>query len=118
MTKAGDDPAKTTYFTGWAYAWYTTAILKEAASYRGGLNRANIALASHELQVAAPILLPGVTSIVDGLKDQYIVESGQMVKYTVTDPKQLGNFVPDGPLINVEGQLGTYKNIAANAGGS
>lgn len=117
MTKAGQDPNKTTYFTGWAYAWYTTAILKEAASYRGGLNRANIALASHELQVAAPILLPGITSSVSGLKDQYLVEAGQMTKYTVTDPKQLGTFVPDGPLINVEGKLGTFKNIAAAAGG-
>jgi hypothetical protein len=45
-----------------------------------------------------------------------MVESGQMVKYTVTDPKQLGNYVPDGPLINVEGKLGTYKNIAAAGG--
>ncbi len=117
LTKAGLDPNKSTYFTGWAYAWYTVAIMKEAASYRGGLNRANIALASHEIQLAAPILLPGVTASVAGLKDQYMVESGQMVKYTVTDPKQLGNFVPDGPLINVEGELGTYKNIAANAGG-
>ena len=106
MTKAGQDPNKTTYFTGWAYAWYTVAILKEAASYKGGLNRANIALASHEIQQAAPILLPGVTSSVDGLKDQYIVESGQMVKYTVTDPSQLGTFVPDGPLDQRRGQAG------------
>src|SRR5262249_33001079 len=95
----------------WAYAWYTVAILKEAASYKGGLNRANIALASHAIQEAAPILLPGVTSKLDGLKDAYAVEAGQMTKYTVTDPKQLGTYVPDGPIINLEGKLGTYKTV-------
>ena len=69
MTKAGLDPKKSTYFTGWIYAWYMVAILKEAASYRGGLNRANIALAAHAIQVPSPALLPGVTSKLDGLKD-------------------------------------------------
>ena len=34
MTKAGLDPNKSTYFTGWIYAWYMVAILKEAASYK------------------------------------------------------------------------------------
>jgi hypothetical protein len=36
-----------------------------------------------------------------------------MVKYVITDPKQLGTFVPDGPLINNEGKLGTYKTVAS-----
>jgi hypothetical protein len=35
-----------------------------------------------------------------------------MVKYTVTDPKQLADFVADGPLINNEGKLGTYKTVS------
>jgi hypothetical protein len=113
MTKAGLDPKKSTYFTGWEYGWYLVAILKEAASYRGGLNRANIALAAHAIQVAEPALLPGVTSKLDGLKDAYLVEAGQMTQYKVSDPKQLGTFVPDGPLINLEGQLGTYKTVTS-----
>jgi branched-chain amino acid transport system substrate-binding protein len=116
LKKAGLDPNKSTYFTGWAYAWYMVAILKEAASYRGGLNRANIALAAHAIQQAAPILLPGATSKLDGLKDAYLVESGQMVQYKVSDPKQLGTFVPDGPLINLEGKLGTYKAVTSAGG--
>ena len=62
MTKAGLDPNKSTYFTGWVYAWYTVEILKEAASYRGGLNRANIILAAHAIQQASPFLFPGMTS--------------------------------------------------------
>jgi hypothetical protein len=116
LTKAGLDPNKTTYFTGWAYAWYTVAVLKEAASYRGGLNRANIMLAAHAIQQTSPILLAGVTSQLDGLKDAYLVEAGQMVQYTVSDPKQLGTFVPNGPLINLEGKLGTYKSVSSVGG--
>ena len=34
-----------------------------------------------------------------------------MVKYTVTDPKALGTFEPVGDLINLEGELGTYKTV-------
>ena len=34
-----------------------------------------------------------------------------MVKYTVTDPTQLGTFEPVGDLINLEGVLGTYKTV-------
>ena len=44
-----------------------------------------------------------------------------MVKYTITDPKQLGNYVADGHLINNEGKLGTYKTVqeaAASVGGA
>jgi branched-chain amino acid transport system substrate-binding protein len=116
MKKAGLDPTKSTYFTGFAYGWYMVAILKEAASYKGGLNRANIALAAHELQVPSPILVPGIASKVDGGKDAYMVEGGQMVKYTVTDPKQLGNWVPDGQVIDTDGQLGTYATVKAAGG--
>ena len=116
MKKAGLDPSKTTYYTGMIYGWYTVALLKEAASYRGGLNRANIALASHELQVPSPIVIPGIASTVDGNTDASMVEGGQMVKYTVTDPKQLGTWVPDGPVIDTDGQLGTYKTVQ-QAGG-
>jgi branched-chain amino acid transport system substrate-binding protein len=116
MKKAGLDPSKTTYYTGMIYGWYTVALLKEAASYRGGLNRANIALASHELQLNGPMVLPGIATRVDGNKDAYMVEGGQMVKYTVTDPKQLGNWVPDGPVIDTNGQLGTYATVKAAGG--
>ena len=91
-------------------------ILKEAASYKGGLNRANIMLAARAIQQINPALFPGLTSKMDGLKDAYLIEGGQMMKYTVTDPKKLGDFVPDGPLINNEGKLGTYATVSSNNG--
>jgi len=47
----------------------------------------------------------------DGTKDAYLTEGGQIVKYTITDPKKLGTFVKDGDLINEEGQLGTYETV-------
>ena len=49
----------------------------------------------------------------DGLKDAYLTEGGRMVKYTVSDPKQLGTLVPAGDLINLEGKLGTYETVEA-----
>ena len=49
----------------------------------------------------------------DGLKDAYLTEGGQMVQYKVTDPKKLGTFVPAGDLINLEGKLGTYATVKA-----
>ncbi len=116
MTKAGFDPTKSTYFTGWIYGWFMTEILKEAASYKGGLNRANIMLAARAIQQNNPALFAGLTSKMDGLKDAYLIEGGQMMKYTVTDPKKLGDFVPDGPLINNEGKLGTYATVASISG--
>jgi hypothetical protein len=45
-----------------------------------------------------------------------MVEGGQMVKYTVTDPKQLGNWVADRPVIDTNGQLGTYATVIAAGG--
>jgi branched-chain amino acid transport system substrate-binding protein len=116
MATAGYDAKKTTYFTGFIFAWYFVEILKEAASYKGGLNRANIMLAARAIQQTSPTLLPGLTSKMDGLKDAYLTEGAQMVQYKVTDPKQLGHFEPAGDLINLEGQLGTYAAVKAAGG--
>ena len=96
MKKAGLDPTKSTYFTGWIFGWYIVETFKEAASYKGGLNRANIMLAARAIQQTNPILFSGLTSKMDGLKDAYLTEGGQMEKYTITDPKKLGNWVPTG----------------------
>ena len=113
MKTKGLDATKTTYFTGFAFAWYVTEIMKEAASYKGGLNRANILLAARAIQQTNPTVIKGLTTKMDGLKDAYLTEGGQMVQYKVTDPKKLGTFVPAGPLINLEGQLGTYATVKA-----
>jgi branched-chain amino acid transport system substrate-binding protein len=113
MKAKGLDATKTTYFTGFAFAWYIVEIMKEAASYRGGLNRANIMLAARAIRQTNPTLLKGLTSKMNGLKDAYLTEGAQMVQYKVTDPKKLGSFEPAGDLINLEGQLGTYATVKA-----
>jgi len=113
MKTAGLDPTKTTYFTGFIFGWYMTEILKEAASYKGGLNRANIMLAARAIQQTNPTLIEGLTSKMDGLKDAYLTEGAQMVQYIVTDPKKLGAFQKAGDLINLEGKLGTYAVVKA-----
>jgi branched-chain amino acid transport system substrate-binding protein len=112
-TKAGHDPKKTTYATGWIFGWYMTEILKEAASYKGGLDRGNIMAASRSITQTNPLLINGLQAIMNGTKDAYLTEGGQMVKYTVTDPKALGTFVKAGDLLNLEGKLGTYATVAA-----
>ncbi len=117
LTAQGLDPKQTTYATGWIYAWFMTEILKDAAGYQGGLTRGNIMLAARSIQETNPLLIAGLTSKMDGMKDAYLTEGGRMAKYTVTDPKALGRFVPSGDLINLEGQLGTYDTVKAAAAG-
>jgi hypothetical protein len=60
-----------------------------------------------------PLLLDGMTSIMNGVNDAYLIEGGQMAQYTVTDPTQLGTFEKVGDLIDREGQLGTYATVAS-----
>ena len=121
ITAAGLDPKQTTYATGWIFAWFMVDILKNAATYEGGLDRGNIMLAARNIHETNPLLIDGLTSITDGTKDAYLTEGGRMVKYTVSDPAQLGTFVQDGELIDLEGKLGTYetvKDAAASLGGT
>ena len=109
----GLDSTQSTYATGWIFAWYMTEILKLAATYEGGLDRGNIMLAARAIDQPMPLLLDGLTAKMNGLKDAYLTEGGQMAEYTVTDPTKLGTFVKVGDLINNEGKLGTYATVAA-----
>ncbi|MFT3851182.1 MAG: ABC transporter substrate-binding protein [Ilumatobacteraceae bacterium] len=120
MQEQGLDYKVTTYATGWIFGWFMVDILKNAATYEGGLDRGNIMLAARNIHETNPFLINGLTSITDGTKDAYLTEGGKMVKYTVTDPKALGTFEQVGDLINLEGVLGTYKTVqeAAVASGS
>src|SRR4051812_36861764 len=72
-------------------------------------------LAARAIQQNNPALFPGLTSNMDGLKDAYLIEGGQMLKYTVTDPKKLGDFVPDGPLITTRASSGRTPRWPASA---
>src|SRR6185312_13200162 len=111
LTAQGLDPKVSTYFTGWTYAWYTVEALKLANTYQGGLDRGNIMLATRNLDTVFPMAIDGLTSKTNGLKDAYVTEGGQMMQYTVTDPKQIGTLVTKGDLVNLEGQLGTYATV-------
>ena len=112
----GLDPAQTTYFTGWIFAWYTAEILQLASTLEGGLTRPNLIIANRSMEAQYPGLIEGLTSRMEGLEDAYMVEGGQMVKYTVTDPAQLGSFEPAGEVINNEGALGTFATVQAALG--
>ena len=111
LTSQGLDPNLTTYASGWTFAWYMVDVLQKAATFQGGLDRGNIILAARDIHETIPLSIPGLTSITDGMKDAYLTEGGQMVQYKITDAKQLGTFQPVGDLINLEGQLGTYKTV-------
>ena len=47
-------------------------ILKNAATYEGGLDRGNIMLAARNIHETNPLLIDGLTSITDGTKDAYL----------------------------------------------
>ena len=63
-----------------------TEILKEAATYEGGLDRGNIMLAARAIDEPMPLLLDGLSAKMNGIEDAYLTEGGQMVQYTVEDP--------------------------------
>jgi branched-chain amino acid transport system substrate-binding protein len=107
----GLDDTQTTYATGWLFAIYMTEILKQAATYQGGLDRGNIALAARNINMKNPLVFDDVKQQTAGPKDAYLIEGGRMAKYTVTDPKTLGSFVADGPLIDHNGQLVNYEHF-------
>lgn len=109
----GLDNTQSTYATGWIFGWFMVEILKEAATYEGGLDRGNIMIAARNVKGTMPLLLDGLTSEVNGFDDAYLIEGGQMAVYTVADPAALGTFVKVGDLLNREGELGTYATVAA-----
>ena len=112
LPTVGLDPSTTTYAGGWQFGWAATEILKLAATYKGGINRANVALAMRAMDQPLPLLLDGLSYKSFGTTDEYLFEGGQVAQYKVTDPKAIGTFTPVGDLINFEGQLGTYDNFA------
>ena len=93
-------------------------ILKQAATYEGGLDRGNIMLAARHIDDQNPLLLDGITPE-HGLRQGRLPASRavEMVKYTVTDPAALGSFTPAGDLIDNNGKIGNYDDFLAASGG-
>jgi hypothetical protein len=115
-TAQGIDPKQTTYATGWIFAWFFAEIVKEAATYEGGVNRANLTLAAHGIDKTMPFSLPGLTNTMKGLEDAYLTEGGRVAQYKITDPKALGGFVQVSEVINKDGFLQTYSKFQSIAG--
>jgi branched-chain amino acid transport system substrate-binding protein len=109
----GLDDKQTTYATGWLFAWYMVSILKEAATYQGGLDRGNIALAARHIQAKNPLVIDGISQNTNGAKDAYLIEGGRMAVYKVDDPSKLGTFVPDGNQLDNDGGIGNYQDFLA-----
>ena len=93
-TAQGLDSKQTTYATGWVFAWYMVEILRQAATYEGGLDRGNIhgrpparwTSRTRSCSTASRSRRPGFA-------DAYLIEGGRMAVYEVEDPAQLGTFV-------------------------
>jgi len=111
------DPKNTAFSLGWGLGWAMTQIIADASTYEGGLNRANIVLAARAFDHRIPLLLPGLTTKVNGTEDAYLQEGGQVVEYTVADPKAFGVYTPVGDVVNFEGQLGTWDTFKSAIGG-
>jgi hypothetical protein len=107
----GLDDKQTTYATGWLFAIYMVDVLEQAAKYKGGLDRGNIALAARYINTKNALVFDQITQHTEGLKDAYLVEGGRMAEYKVTDPKALGTFEQVGDLLDNDGGIGTYQDF-------
>src|SRR5690606_15130465 len=103
LTEQGLDPSNSVYAQGYRWGWYFTAALQDASTYHGGLNRANLMLAARAIDTINPLVVPGLTTRTWGDLDAYLFQGGQMYRYTVEDPQELGTYVPVGDVINQEG---------------
>jgi branched-chain amino acid transport system substrate-binding protein len=112
----GLDDKQTTYATGWVFAMFMEAIVKEAATYEGGVNRGNLAVAARHITFQNPFAFDGIKMETNFAKDAYLFEGGRMMKYEST-PGSLGSFVPDGDIIDNNGKLGNYDDVLASGGG-
>jgi branched-chain amino acid transport system substrate-binding protein len=113
LQSQGLDDKQTTYATGWLFAWYMVEALKRAATYEGGLDRGNIALAVQYFDVKNPLVIDGITQYASAPTDAYLNEGGRMAVYTVKDPAVLGTFVQDGELLDQNGGIGNYDDFVA-----
>ena len=115
-TAQGLDSKQTTYSTGWIFAMFMEAILNEAATYEGGLDRGNIALAARQHHVPEP---DRPRRHHDG--DRRCVatptssRAARWREYTIDEAAtdQLGSFVKAGELLDNNGGIGNYEDFQA-----
>jgi branched-chain amino acid transport system substrate-binding protein len=107
----GLNPADAQVANGWFWGWYVVQVLKDASLMKGGLNRANITVATHQYESQWPLMMAGVKAKTRGKLDAFPFEAGQMYRYTGASGNNVGRFVKDGPLVNNEGMLKNWANI-------
>jgi hypothetical protein len=82
------------------YAFPVIQALRIAGELDGGLTRTNFILALRSMDMTPPMLIKGIRLHMDGMKDAYIVEAGQFMKWNAA--KQTYEF--QGSLINLDGK--------------
>jgi branched-chain amino acid transport system substrate-binding protein len=96
---------------GWMWGWYVTEVLQDAASYNGGLNRANIMTAAYSIDEIYPLMVKGIDTQMDGFQNAYLVQSDQMWKYAGNSGSQTGSYAPAGSVITLPSGLGNWTAI-------
>jgi branched-chain amino acid transport system substrate-binding protein len=96
---------------GWMWGWYVTEVLQDAASYRGGLNRANIMTAAYSIDEIYPLMVKGIDTQMDGMQNAFLVQSDQMWKYSGNSGSATGTYAPAGSVITLPCGLGTWTAI-------
>ena len=81
-------------------------ILEHAATFEGGLDRGNIALAARFIDAQNPIVLDGIVQQTNGFQDAYLNEGGRMADYTV-ETRRAGHVRPGGELLDNNGGSAT-----------
>ena len=101
MKAKGLDPDTSVNFAGGiSYGFPVVQALAIAGQLDGGLNRTNFMLALRSMDMTPPMLLWGIRLHMDGLKDAYIVEAGQFMKWDAA--KQ--TYEPQGEIIDLDGK--------------
>jgi hypothetical protein len=106
LTGAGLNPDDATeQGLGVIYGWAWAQVLQIAGQLDGGLNRANLILATRSLDMNNPMLLPGMTFRVDGNKDSYFTEGGVYQQFDVASQ----TYISKSPVFNLDGKSKNCK---------
>jgi branched-chain amino acid transport system substrate-binding protein len=109
LEASGLDPDQGSFYTGVIFAHTVEAVLRQASSMEGGLNRVNLMRTVWNADFVNPLGLEGGTYRTDGTNDSYLVEAAQFVRYVPPGPgEELGQYEPIGDLVDLEGETGTW----------
>jgi branched-chain amino acid transport system substrate-binding protein len=111
LKSQGLDSTNAEFADGWMWGWYVTEVLQDAASYRGGLNRANIMTAAYSIDEIYPLMATGIDTRMDGFQRSYLVQSDQMWKYSGNNGKQVGAYSAAGSVLTLPSTLGNWTQI-------